>query len=131
MQHTASPKSNDEIAPCLSVVVPAFNEGGSIATVLERVLAQRPVQENVVVDDASRDSTWEVLQPFASNPKVKLFRHTENQGKGAALRTGFKEATAPYVIVQDADLEYDPEEYCALLAPALAGRADVVFGSRF
>src|SRR5436190_21434534 len=131
MLHATLPKSNDEISPCLTVVVPAFNEGGSIAAVLERVLAQRPVQEVVVVDDASRDNTWEVLQPFASNSRVKLFRHGENQGKGAALRTGFKEATAAYVIVQDADLEYDPQEYHILLAPAIAGRADVVFGSRF
>jgi glycosyltransferase involved in cell wall biosynthesis len=131
MLHSAFPKSNDEVAPCLSVVIPAYNEGGSIATILERVLAQRPVQEVVVVDDASRDNTWEVLQKFASNPRVKLFRHDVNQGKGAALRTGFQRATSDFVIVQDADLEYDPEEYHVMLAPALAGRADVVFGSRF
>jgi glycosyltransferase involved in cell wall biosynthesis len=124
-------KSNDEITPCLTVVVPAFNEGSSIGAVLEKVLAQRPVQEVVVVDDASRDNTWEALQPFASNPRVRLLRHEANQGKGAALRTGFQHASASYVIVQDADLEYDPSEYHILLAPALAGRADVVFGSRF
>lgn len=130
MQSTP-PKSNDDISPCLTVVIPAFNESSSIVSVLNRVLAQRPVQEVVVVDDASRDNTWEVLQPFASNPRVKLLRHTINQGKGAALRTGFQQATASYVLVQDADLEYDPEEFHALLAPAVAGRADVVFGSRF
>jgi glycosyltransferase involved in cell wall biosynthesis len=124
-------KSNDDISPCLTVVVPAFNEAVSIGTVLERVLAQRPVQEVVVVDDASRDKTWEVLQSFASNPRVRLFRHDANQGKGAALRTGFQQAKSDFVIVQDADLEYDPQEYHALLAPAMAGRADVVFGSRF
>src|SRR4051812_20766384 len=131
MLHSDFPKSNDDVAPCLTVVTPAYNEGGSIATILERVLAQRPVQEVVVVDDASRDNTWEVLQKFASNPRVKLFRHDVNQGKGAALRTGFQQARSDFVIVQDADLEYDPEEYHVLLTPALAGRADVVFGSRF
>ena len=122
---------NDDIPPCLSVVVPAYNESASIASVLDKVLAQRPVQEVIVVDDASRDNTWEVLQKFASNARVKLFRHSLNQGKGAALRTGFEKASASYVIVQDADLEYDPEEYHLLLTPVIAGRADVVFGSRF
>jgi glycosyltransferase involved in cell wall biosynthesis len=131
MQHTSIPKSNEDIAPCLTVVVPAFNEAASIGTVIERVLAQRPVKEIVVVDDASQDKTWDVLQSFASNPRVKLLRHGVNQGKGAALRTGFQEANGDYVIVQDADLEYDPEEYHILLGPAVAGRADVVFGTRF
>jgi glycosyltransferase involved in cell wall biosynthesis len=131
MQHATVPKSNDDIAPCLTVVVPAFNEAASIGTVIERVLAQRPVKEIVVVDDASRDKTWDVLQTFASNSRVKLLRHEANQGKGAALRTGFQEAHGEFVIVQDADLEYDPAEYHVLLGPALAGRADVVFGSRF
>jgi len=125
-------KSNDEIGPCLSVVVPVFNEESTIQKVLEQVLEQKPVQEVVVVDDASRDKTWEVLQKFSSrDPRIKLFRHEVNQGKGAALRTGFSKATAPYVIVQDADMEYDPGEYYLLLGPVLGGVADVVFGSRF
>lgn len=124
-------KSNAEVPPCLSVVVPVFNEGATIAQVLEQVLEQRPVLEVVVVDDASRDNSWEVMQRFAGHGRVKLFRHDRNQGKGAALRTGFAKATAPYVIVQDADLEYDPSEYHLLLEPVLAGVADVVFGSRF
>ena len=123
--------SNAEVPPCLSVVVPVFNEGATIAQVLEQVLEQRPVLEVVVVDDASRDNSWEVMQRFAGNGRVKLFRHDRNQGKGAALRTGFARATAPYVLVQDADLEYDPSEYHLLLEPVLAGVADVVFGSRF
>src|SRR5262245_26787758 len=131
MPQATFPKSNDDISSGLTVVVTAYNESSSIAAVLERVLAQRPVQEVLVVDDASSDKTWEVLQSFTGNPRVKLLRHSTNQGKGAALRTGFQEAKAPYVIVQDADLEYDPEEYHSLLAPAIAGRADVVFGSRF
>jgi glycosyltransferase involved in cell wall biosynthesis len=113
------------------VVVPVFNEGATIAQVLEQVLEQRPVLEVVVVDDASRDNSWEVMQRFAGHGRVKLFRHDRNQGKGAALRTGFARATAPYVLVQDADLEYDPSEYHLLLEPVLAGVADVVFGSRF
>ena len=124
-------KSNAEVPPCLSVVVPVFNEGATIAQVLEQVLEQRQVLEVVVVDDASRDNSWEVMQRFAGNGRVKLFRHDRNQGKGAALRTGFARATAPYVLVQDADLEYDPSEYHLLLEPVLAGVADVVFGSRF
>lgn len=125
-------KSNTEIPPCLAVVVPAYNEDATIANVLEQVLAQAPVQEIVVVDDASRDNTWEILQTVARRDRrVKLFRHEQNQGKGAALRTGFGKVSAPYVIVQDADMEYDPSEYYLLLEPMLSGQADVVFGSRF
>ena len=124
-------KSNTEIPPCLSVVVPVFNEAASAAEMIRLVLAQRPVQEVIVVDDASRDNTWEELQVFAGESRVRLLRHESNQGKGAALRTGLTRASAPYVLVQDADLEYDPSEYCLLLAPALAGLADVVYGSRF
>lgn len=124
--------SNADIEPCLAAVVPVFNEESTIARVLEQVLAQRPVQEVVVVDDASTDQTWNVLQKFSTaNGRVKIFRHEVNQGKGAALRTGFSKVSAPYVIVQDADLEYDPTEYYLLLGPVLSGRADVVFGSRF
>lgn len=125
------PKYNEEISPCLSVVMPAFNEAASIVEVVRLVLAQRPVQEVIVVDDCSQDNTWVLLQEFAGEGRVKLLRHQSNQGKGAALRTGFGHATAPYVLVQDADLEYDPAEYHVLLAPILEGRADVVFGSRF
>lgn len=125
-------RSNADIEPCLSVVMPVYNEAETIASVIKNVLAQRPVQQLVVVDDCSTDGTWEKLEPLAQNePRVKLVHHSVNQGKGAALRTGFSEATAPYVIVQDADLEYDPAEFYRLLTPALAGKADVVFGSRF
>jgi len=85
-----------------------------------------------VVDDASKDESWAKLQQLApKEPRLKLFRHERNQGKGAALRTGFQHATAPLVIVQDADLEYDPAEYYLVLVPILSGKADVVFGSRF
>jgi glycosyltransferase involved in cell wall biosynthesis len=100
--------------------------------VIRTVLAQRLVQQIVIVDDASTDGTWEKLQPLAQNePRIKLVRHEANQGKGAALRTGFAQASSPIVIIQDADLEYDPVEYHRLLAPILSGKADVVFGSRF
>jgi glycosyltransferase involved in cell wall biosynthesis len=126
-----TPKSNTAIEPCLSVVMPVYNEAASVLKVLDLVLAQRPVQEVIVVDDASTDKTWEILQTAAPDPRVQLLRHEQNQGKGAALRTGFHRATAPFVVVQDADLEYDPTEYFILLGPLLAGVADVVFGSRF
>jgi glycosyltransferase involved in cell wall biosynthesis len=125
-------KSNADIEPCLAVVMPVFNEAATVADVIKTVLAQRPVQQLVIVDDASTDGTWEKLQPLAQNePRIKLVRHEANQGKGAALRTGFAQASSPIVIIQDADLEYDPVEYHRLLAPILSGKADVVFGSRF
>jgi len=116
----------------LSVVVPAYNEAKTIASVLERVLGQPSVMEVIVVDDCSADGTWELLQTLASsNSKIRATRHSRNEGKGAALRTGISLATAPFLIIQDADLEYDPSEYPILLQPLLENRADVVFGSRF
>jgi glycosyltransferase involved in cell wall biosynthesis len=125
-------KSNTDIEPCLSVVMPVFNEADTIASIVKTVLAQRPVQQLVIVDDCSTDGTWEKLQPLAQNePRIKLTHHPFNQGKGAALRTGFAQASSPIVVVQDADSEYDPAEYYRLLAPILSGKADVVFGSRF
>jgi glycosyltransferase involved in cell wall biosynthesis len=124
--------SNDDIEPCLSAVMPVYNEAATVADVVSVVLAQRPVQELVIVDDSSTDGTWDRLQSLAaSEPRVKLFRHEVNQGKGAALRTGITHATSKIVVIQDADLEYDPTEYCLLLTPILSGKADVVFGSRF
>jgi glycosyltransferase involved in cell wall biosynthesis len=116
----------------LSVVVPAYNEAKTIASVLEKVLAQSSVKEVIVVDDCSSDGTWELLQALAaSNSKIRATRQSRNEGKGAALRTGISLATAPFLIIQDADLEYDPSEYPILLQPLIENRADVVFGSRF
>jgi glycosyltransferase involved in cell wall biosynthesis len=125
-------KSNADIEPCLSVVMPVYNEAATVAEVIKVVLLQRPVQQLVVVDDASTDGTWEKLKLFTNgDARVTLVRHGKNQGKGAALRTGFAHATASIAMVQDADLEYDPTEYHWVLAPILADKADVVFGSRF
>jgi glycosyltransferase involved in cell wall biosynthesis len=125
-------KSNADIKPCLSVVMPVFNEAETVADVVKTVLAQRPVEQLVIVDDYSTDGTFEKLQSFAQGePRIKLIRHDFNQGKGAALRTGFAQTASEIVIVQDADLEYDPAEYFRLLMPILSGKADVVFGSRF
>src|SRR5690242_8207245 len=109
-------KSNADIEPCLSVVMPVYNEAATVAEMVQIVLAQRPVQQLIVVDDASTDGTWEKLQTATGNdPRVMLVRHERNQGKGAALRTGFTQATAFVVMVQDADLEYDPQEYHRVL----------------
>src|SRR5690349_11899702 len=111
-------RSNADIAPCLSVVMPVFNEAQTIRKVLDIVLAQRPVQELIVVDDCSTDGSWDVLRDVAKgNDRIRLLRHERNQGKGAALATGIGHARAAIVIIQDADLEYDPTEYHALLKP--------------
>jgi glycosyltransferase involved in cell wall biosynthesis len=124
--------NQSETAPCLSIIVPVYNEAATVAPVIRVVLRQPLVQEVVVVDDGSSDGTWEALQALPrEDSRVRLVRHGQNQGKGAALRTGFAQATAPIVLVQDADLEYDPGEYTVLAMPILAGKADVVFGSRF
>ena len=116
--------------PCLSVVVPCYNEANTIKELLEKVLESPWVVEVVVVDDGSTDTTLEVARSVA-DPRLRTVAQERNQGKGAAVRRGFEEVTGEYVIVQDADLEYDPKEYGQLLEPLLLDRADVVFGSRF
>jgi glycosyltransferase involved in cell wall biosynthesis len=110
--------------------MPCFNETATVLTILERVLASPYVAEIVVVDDGSTDGTPELVATVA-DPRVRLVRQPENLGKGAALRRGFQEVTGDLVVVQDADLEYDPADYEQLLAPLLDGLADVVYGSRF
>src|SRR5258705_13841073 len=110
--------------------MPGFNEEPTVTRMVELVLAQRPIQELVVVDDASTDGSWNALQRL-SDLRLRLIRHEQNRGKGAALRTGLAHATAPIVLIQDADVEYDPHEYYLLLKPILQQKADVVFGSRF
>jgi glycosyltransferase involved in cell wall biosynthesis len=119
------------IEPCLSVVMPCFNEAATIETVVKRVLESPYTAELVIVDDGSTDGTLALAEALASDARVRVFSQGHNQGKGAALRRGFQEAQAPFVIVQDADLEYDPSEFGLVLGPLLDGRADVVYGSRF
>jgi len=118
----------------LSVVIPVYNEVNTIEKVLERVKAVHiPLEkEIIIVDDGSTDGTREKLSEIQrADPSLKIILHERNMGKGAALRTGFQHVTGQIVIIQDADLEYDPSEYPRLLEPILDGRADVVYGSRF
>jgi glycosyltransferase involved in cell wall biosynthesis len=119
-------------SPRLSVVVPCYNERGTVAELLRRVRAVPIPKEILVVDDCSTDGSYEIVQEIARNtPEVRHFRQDRNRGKGAALRRGIAEARGEIVIIQDADLEYEPSEYPRLIQPILDGHADVVYGSRF
>ena len=122
----------------LSIIIPAYNEAKTIHLILDRVdraeLIQGIEKELILVNDCSTDNTDEVLLRYRDehpHMNIQYFRHEVNQGKGAAIHTGIKKATGEYLLIQDADLEYDPDEYNKLLKPVLRGSADVVFGSRF
>ena len=116
----------------LSIVIPVYNEVGTIQEIVSRIQAVDLEKEIIIVDDGSTDGTRELLEEIGLAQKnIRVFYHAQNQGKGAALRTGFELTTGDIVIIQDADLEYDPKEYPALLEPILDGRADIVYGSRF
>jgi glycosyltransferase involved in cell wall biosynthesis len=117
----------------LSIVIPCFNEMRTIESIIQKVLAvELPLaRELIIVDDCSTDKTRDYLQTLSSHKEIKIVFHPVNRGKGAALRTGFEHATGDVIIIQDADLEYDPNEYPKLLKPILDNKADVVYGSRF
>jgi glycosyltransferase involved in cell wall biosynthesis len=115
----------------LSVIIPCFNETKTIAEIVEAVRATGLAHEIVIVDDGSTDGTRDLLKAWPPDPLVKIVYHEQNSGKGAAVRTGFATAEGDIFLIQDADLEYDPRDYPALLRPIQEGKAEVVYGSRF
>ena len=115
----------------ITVIIPAYNEAETIREILRRVQAMQIAEEILVVDDGSTDGTRKILEEINGQEPVRVIYHERNQGKGAAVRTGIRAATGEVIIIQDADLEYDPRDYPALLRPIEEGIAEVVFGSRF
>lgn len=115
----------------LSVIMPVFNEARTVREVIEKVKKSPLVKEFIIVDDGSTDGTTQLLEKLNRKNKIKVFFHKENQGKGVAIKTGLKEVTGDYVIIQDADLEYDPADFSKLLKPIEERKAEVVYGSRF
>lgn len=115
----------------LSVIIPVYNEVGNIEEILKRVKAAKKASEIIVVDDGSQDGTRDILKKLDGKEKVRVILHEKNQGKGAAVRTGMDAAAGEILLIQDADLEYDPRDYDILLKPLEEGIADVVYGSRF
>src|SRR5438067_5251595 len=115
----------------LSVIIPVFNEKPTIRELVRKVQAVALPKEIIIVDDCSTDGTRSELETLQNSDGIRVLYHEVNQGKGAALQTGFAHAAGDIVLIQDADLEYDPEDYFKLIEPIESGRADVVFGSRF
>ncbi len=115
----------------VSVIIPCFNEKTTIESIVEAVRAVGIVHEILIVDDGSTDGTRDILPRYQDDPLVRVIYHDHNQGKGAAVRTGFQEAKGEVLIIQDADLEYDPREYPSLLKPIEEGKVKIVYGSRF
>jgi len=119
------------LAMKLSVIIPIYNEVNTIHTIVDRVLATNLATEIILVDDASSDGTRDLLASLDGNKGIRVILHDKNQGKGAAVRTGITAATGDVILIQDADLEYDPRDYPTLLRPIEEGLAKVVYGSRF
>jgi glycosyltransferase involved in cell wall biosynthesis len=125
---TSTPLPQDFL---LSVVMPVYNEQATLREIVAAVRAVPMRKELIMVDDGSKDRSREILDELAALPDVRVFKHEQNRGKGAALRTGFEQARGDVVIIQDADLEYDPNDYATVIEPIRVGEADVVYGSRF
>ena len=115
----------------LSILIPVFNEENTVKNMIDKVLSVNVEKELIIIDDASTDGTMEVLYAFRNNPVIKILRHERNMGKGCAIKTAIPHISGELSIIQDADLEYEPQEIPALMEPIINGKADVVYGSRF